>query len=66
MNLIEGGVLLRWSPWVYYFEVAAYIRDQEKHHERKTFQEEYLAFLELFNVDYDERYIFHSDASGSS
>ena len=46
-------------------EVAAYIRGQEKHHERRTFQEEYLAFLKLFNVDYDERYIFDFDAPDS-
>ena len=46
-------------------EVAAYIKGQEKHHERRTFQEEYVAFLKFFNVDYDERYIFHSDTSGS-
>ena len=46
-------------------EVAAYIRNQEKHHEHRTFQEEYLAFLELFNVDYDERYIFDAGASDS-
>ena len=46
-------------------EVAAYIRGQEKHHEHRTFQEEYLAFLKLFNVDYDERYIFNSDISDS-
>ena len=46
-------------------EVAAYIRGQEKHHERRTFQEEYLAFLKLFKVDYDERYIFDTSALNS-
>ena len=45
--------------------MAAYIRRQEKHHERRTFQEEYLAFLKRFNVDYDERYVFDPDAPDS-
>ncbi len=45
--------------------VAAYIREQEKHHEQRTFQEEYLEFLELFNVDYDKRYIFDASAPDS-
>jgi REP element-mobilizing transposase RayT len=38
--------------------VAQYIEDQQKHHARKTFREEYIELLEKFNVDYDERYIF--------
>ena len=38
--------------------LVQYIKNQEKHHRRKTFREEYLEILELFNVDYDERYIF--------
>ena len=38
--------------------VIHYIRDQESHHARKTFREEYLEFLEKFRVPYDERYIF--------
>ena len=41
--------------------VAAYIRDQEMKHKRRTFQEEYLELLKRFNVDYDERYIFDPD-----
>ena len=46
-------------------EVAAYIREQEKHHERRTFQEEYLEFLKRFKVDYDERYIFDASSLDS-
>ncbi|MDN3678230.1 IS200/IS605 family transposase [Flavobacterium paronense] len=38
--------------------VIKYIRNQEQHHAVKTFREEYLEFLKLFEVDYDERYIF--------
>jgi len=35
-----------------------YIKAQEKHHQKKSFMEEYREFLEKFEVDYDERYIF--------
>lgn len=35
-----------------------YIKNQEHHHREKSFMEEYRAFLEKFEVDYDERYIF--------
>lgn len=38
--------------------VIDYIKNQEQHHSIKSFREEYLAFLKLFEVDYDERYIF--------
>jgi hypothetical protein len=38
--------------------VIRYIMNQKKHHSRKTFREEYLEFLEKFNVPYDERYLF--------
>jgi len=39
-------------------EVYRYISNQELHHKKQTFREEYLAFLEKFEVPYDERYIF--------
>lgn len=38
--------------------VANYIMNQEKHHQKRTFKEEYLNFLKLFKIDYDERYVF--------
>jgi REP element-mobilizing transposase RayT len=38
--------------------VLKYIRDQERHHRRKSFQEEFLAFLKRNNIAYDERYIW--------
>lgn len=38
--------------------VIEYIKNQKNHHRRKTFQEEYMEFLEEFGVLYDERYIF--------
>ena len=39
--------------------VIKYINNQEKHHHRKSFKEEYLEFLEKFGVDYNEEYIFN-------
>ena len=38
--------------------VFQYIKNQEEHHRTKTFKEEYLKFLDIFEVPYDERYIF--------
>ena len=38
--------------------VVKYINNQKTHHQRKTFIQEYLEFLEKFKVPYDERYIF--------
>lgn len=37
--------------------VAKYIHNQEEHHKRKSFREEYLEFLKQFNLSFDERYI---------
>ena len=39
-------------------EVIRYIQNQVKHHTRKSFQEEYVEFLERFQVAYEERYVF--------
>ncbi len=38
--------------------VYQYILNQEKHHRKKTFRQEYLDFLEKFNIDYQKAYIF--------
>jgi putative transposase len=38
--------------------VIRYIENQQKHHARKSFREEYTALLEKFGVEYDPRYIF--------
>jgi len=38
--------------------VYNYILNQEKHHRKKSFREEYLDFLEKFDVEYDEKYLF--------
>lgn len=38
--------------------VINYIDNQAEHHRRKTFVEEYKNILELFGIEYDERYVF--------
>ena len=38
--------------------VISYIERQEEHHRKTSFRDEYLDFLEKFEVDYDKRYIF--------
>ena len=39
-------------------EVIGYIENQEEHHKRVTFQDEYRAFLKAYGIDYDERYVW--------
>ncbi|RLD59951.1 MAG: transposase [Bacteroidetes bacterium] len=38
--------------------VYKYILNQEEHHKKRTFREEYIDFLKKFEIDYDERYLF--------
>jgi putative transposase len=38
--------------------VIRYIQDQEKHHIRRSFKQEYLELLKKFNVEYDGKYVF--------
>lgn len=38
--------------------VINYIINQEKHHQKKSFLNEYKDFLNAFDIDWDERYIF--------
>ncbi len=37
--------------------VVKYIINQEQHHKKKTFSDEYFELLQKFNVDIDERYL---------
>jgi len=41
--------------------VIRYIQNQQKHHVKKSFREEYVELLEKFNVDFDARYIFKAE-----
>ncbi|WP_121353932.1 IS200/IS605 family transposase [Flavisolibacter nicotianae] len=38
--------------------VVAYIKNQKEHHRKKTFEEEYKAFLDKYCMAYDERYVW--------
>ncbi len=36
-----------------------YIKNQKEHHKKTNFREEYFKFLQEYEVEFDERYIFH-------
>lgn len=38
--------------------VIKYIETQKEHHKKLTFREEYIKLLKLFDVEYNEKYIF--------
>jgi len=38
--------------------VRRYIANQDEHHRRVTFEEEFRAFLDRYGVEYDERYVW--------
>ena len=38
--------------------VIHYIQRQEEHHKVKTFKEEYIEFLKLFNIEFKDEYLF--------
>lgn len=39
--------------------VVKYVLNQEIHHKKKTFREEYCTLLNKFEIPYDEKYLFH-------
>jgi REP element-mobilizing transposase RayT len=39
-------------------KIKQYILDQEEHHKRKSFQEEYIDILNKSGIEYDERYLW--------
>jgi len=38
--------------------VTGYIENQKEHHKIKTYEEEFLGFLEKFEIEYDPKYVF--------
>ena len=38
--------------------VIHYITNQEQHHKKRTFKEEYIEFLRKYEIEYDEKYLF--------
>jgi putative transposase len=39
-------------------EVVTYIRNQQQHHTRVAFQDEFRKFLDSYEIEYDERYVW--------
>lgn len=39
-------------------QVYNYILNQEHHHSKKSFKEEYLDFLQKFGIEYNDKYLF--------
>ena len=39
-------------------KVVEYIENQHEHHKKRTFQQELLAFLKKYKMEYDERYLW--------
>ena len=46
--------------------VIHYIDEQKEHHRKRTFEEEFLEFLEKYSVEYDPRYVFRQFQSSVS
>ncbi|MEP7150034.1 MAG: IS200/IS605 family transposase [Acidobacteriota bacterium] len=38
--------------------VVKYVLNQEKHHARRSFKDEYIGLLDRFEVEYEERFLF--------
>jgi putative transposase len=38
--------------------VVKYVLNQAEHHKKRTFREEYIDFLQKFEIEYDEKYLF--------
>ena len=64
----KGGILSKfyWQSGYGAFSVShsqvatvkEYIRNQEEHHRQKSFKEEYRAFLDRYEIPYDEHYVW--------
>jgi REP element-mobilizing transposase RayT len=44
-------------------DVTRYILDQEEHHRRRSFEDEYLSFLQRHGISYDQRFVLDSGRS---
>ena len=38
-------------------KTVAYVNNQYEHHKIKSFRDEYIQFLKLYEIDYDEKYV---------
>jgi REP element-mobilizing transposase RayT len=39
-------------------QIYKYIQNQEEHHQKQTFKDEYIELLKEFEIGYDEQYVF--------
>ena len=44
--------------------VRHYIQNQREHHQTKSFEEEYIRFLELHDIAFEHRYLFEAEYYG--
>lgn len=44
--------------------VRQYIQQQEEHHQKLCFKDEFLAFLKRHDIDYDPKYVFETEHAG--
>ena len=66
MSYVSSYRLFRWQVKYGAFGVSVslldktiqYIKNQEEHHRKMTFQEEFLALLKKHHIAYDERYLW--------
>jgi putative transposase len=59
MRTFIGGVVMGYSVSPSHLDSAEeYVRNQEEHHRKKTFQEEFIDLLQRYGVQYDEKYIW--------
>ena len=42
-------------------KVIEYIKNQEEHHRKKTFKEEYVEFLKAYQIDFKDEYLFDEE-----
>jgi len=42
-------------------KIVNYIKNQEVHHTKKTFKEEYTGFLNAYEIDYKNKYLFDDE-----
>jgi putative transposase len=54
----QGGYGAFSIGWSQLEDLLRYIDNQEEHHRRETFQEEYLHMLRKYRVQFDERYLW--------
>ncbi len=53
----EGFGVFSYSRWDV-AKITNYILNQEEHHRKQTFQNEYLELLKEFEIDFNEKYLF--------